>query len=92
MLKGLLKFVGTGIKGVLNVQNIPIIGDYVEEIASEDGGKGQFKQVNAIRLVRKLARIAVIGLTVYFIIKGDDEKAEKIKEQYKKIEYVETMD
>lgn len=88
MLKGILKFVASGAKGVINIQNIPLIGDYVEEIASEDGGKGQFSQINAIRLIRKLARIAIIGLTVYFIVKGDDEKAEKIQEQFKKIEYV----
>lgn len=84
----ILKFVASGAKGVFNVQNIPVIGDYVEEIASEDGGKGQFQQINAIRLVRKLARIAIIGISVYFIIKGDDEKAEKLDKQLKKIEYV----
>jgi len=88
ILGKILKFVKSGVKGVVNVENIPIIGDYVEEIASEDGGKGQFKQINAIRLVRKIARIAIIGLVIYFIIKGDDEKAEKINEQFKKIEYV----
>ncbi len=88
ILGKILKFVVTGAKGILNIQNIPIIGDYVEEVNSEDGGKGQFQQVNTIRLIRKIARIALIALATYFIIKGDDEKAEKIEKQYKKIEYV----
>ena len=88
ILGKILKFIGSGAKGVFNIQNVPLIGDYIEERASEDGGKGQFSQINAIRMVRKLARIAVIGLVIYFIIKGEDEKAEKIQEQYKKIEYV----
>ncbi len=88
ILKALLKVA----KNLLHVENVPIVGDIVEEINSEDGGKGQFQQVNTIRLIRKIARIALIALATYFIIKGDDEKAEKIEKQYKKIEYVETMD
>ena len=88
ILGKILKFVTSGAKGVFNVQNIPLIGDFVEEVNSEDGGKGQFQQVNTIRLIRKIARIALIALATYFIIKGDDEKAEKIEKQYKKIEYV----
>ncbi len=88
MLKGLLKFVGTGIKGVLNVENIPIVGEILEEIKSKDGGEGKFQKVNTIRLIRKIARIVGIGLVIYYIVKGDDEKAEKIDKHVKKIEYV----
>ena len=73
-------------KNLLHVENVPIVGEVIEEIKSEDGGKGTFQQVNAIRLIRKIARIAMIVLATYFIIKGDDEKAEKIEGQYKNIE------
>jgi len=88
MLKGLLKFVGTGIKGVLNVENIPVVGEVLEEIKSKDGGVGKFQQINTIRLIRKIARIVVIGLVIYYIVKGNDEKADKIEDQLKKIHYV----
>ncbi len=88
MLKGLLKFVGSGVKGVLIVRNIPLIGDYIEEKESKDGGKGSFTRENKIRLIRKIAKIVGIGLVIYYIVKGDDEKAEKIDKHIKKIEYV----
>lgn len=88
MLKGLLKFVGSGVKGVLNVENIPIVGEVYEEFKSKDGGVGKFQKVNTIRLIRKIARIVGIGLVIYYIVKGDDEKAEKIDKHVKKIEYV----
>jgi len=88
MLKGLLKFVGSGVKGVLNVRNIPIYGDYIVEKESKDGGEGKFQKENKIRLIRTIAKIVGIGLVIYYIVKGDDEKAEKIDKHVKKIEYV----
>jgi len=88
MLKTLLN-IGLNVgKGLFNIRNIPLIGDAVEEVDSEDGGKGQFQQVNLIRLIRKIARILMILLAAYLIMKGDDEKAEKIKELEKKIYFV----
>ena len=81
ILKALLKI------GKNLLENVPIAGDVIEEIKSKDGGTGKFGQVNTIRLIRKIARIALIALATYFIVKGDDEKAEKIDKQLKKIEY-----
>ncbi len=87
MLRTLLNIGLKAGKNLLHVENLPLVGDVIEEIKSKDGGKGIFAQVNTIRLIRKIARIALILLVTYFIIKGDDEKAEKIEKQYKKIEY-----
>lgn len=84
MLKTLLN-IG---KNLLHVENVPIVGEILEEIKSKDGGEGKFKQVNTIRLVRKVARIVVIGLVIYYIVKGNDEKADKIEDQLRKIHYV----
>lgn len=84
MLKTLLN-IG---KNLLHVENVPIVGEVLEEIKSKDGGVGQFQQINTIRLIRKIARIVVIGLVIYYIVKGNDEKADKIKDQLKKIHYV----
>lgn len=88
MLKGLLKFVGGGVKNILHVENIPIVGDAIEEIKSQDGGTGKFSQVNMIRLIRKVARIVIILAAAYLILKGQDEKAEKLQDLGKQIEYV----
>lgn len=87
MLKTLLN-IG---KNLLHVENVPIVGEVLEEIKSKDGGEGSFKQVNTIRLIRKIARIVVIGLVIYYIVKGNDEKADKIQDQLKKIHYVDDI-
>jgi len=84
MLKTLLN-IG---KNLLHVENVPIVGEILEEIKSKDGGEGKFQQVNMIRLIRKIARIVVIGLVIYYIVKGNDEKADRIEDQLKKIHYV----
>jgi len=84
MLKTLLN-IG---KNLLNVENVPIVGEILEEIKSKDGGVGKFQQVNTIRLIRKIARIVVIGLVIYYIVKGNDEKADKIEDQLKNIHFV----
>ncbi len=88
MFKTILGFIEGGVKNVLHVENIPIVGDAIEEIKSKDGGAGKFTQVNMIRLLRKVARILLILAAAYLIIKGSDEKAEKIQQLGKQIEYV----
>lgn len=86
MLK-LGKILLNGAKAVLNVKNIPVVGEILEERESTTGGEGQISQVNLIRLIRKIARIVIILLVAYLILKGDDEKAEKIQDLGKKINY-----
>lgn len=86
-LPKLISIIANVAKNILHVENIPLLGEVIEEKKSKDGGVGQFQQVNLIRLIRKVVRIAFIILATYFIIKGDDEKADKIEKQLKKIEY-----
>jgi len=86
-LPKLLSVIANAAKNILHLENVPLLGEVIEEKKSKDGGVGQFQQINLIRLIRKIIRIAFIILATYFIIKGDDEKAEKIEKQSKKIEY-----
>lgn len=84
----MLKTILNVAKNLFHVENVPLVGEVLEEIKSRDGGTGKFKQINLIRLIRKIARILIILAIAWLTLKGEDEKADKLDKQLKKIEYV----
>lgn len=60
-MKGLLNL-------ILNVKNIPIVGDIIENIQSADGGEGK---TDWKKLANFIIRMVILVVTTYLIFKGE---------------------
>lgn len=49
---------------------VPLVGDYLENRASKDGGEGN---VNYAKLVTQIIRLALFAASLYLMLKGESD-------------------